>query len=103
MPQPTGFSPNDFMSGIEAMGGLGKRNKYSLSIFLDVDIKALNKRLKNSQKRPLLKDRNILTTLKELDKQRRKYYLNADIKIDTTSSPEITLLTFKKIFLSTYD
>ena len=32
MPQPTGFSPTDFMSGIEAMGGLGKRNKYSLSI-----------------------------------------------------------------------
>ena len=32
MPQPTGFSPTDFMSGVEAMGGLGKRNKYSLSI-----------------------------------------------------------------------
>ena len=32
MPQPTGFSPTDFMSGIEAMGGLSKRNKYSLSI-----------------------------------------------------------------------
>ena len=32
MPQPTGYSPTDFMSGIEAMGGLGKRNKYSLSI-----------------------------------------------------------------------
>ena len=28
----TGFSPTDFMGGIEAMGGLGKRNKYSLSI-----------------------------------------------------------------------
>ena len=32
MPQPTGFSPNEFMSSVEAMGGLGKRNKYSLSI-----------------------------------------------------------------------
>ena len=78
-------------------------NKQSFSVFLDVDINILNNRLKKSKNRPLLKDRNILTTLKELDKQRRKYYLNADIKIDTASSSEITLLTFKKIFLSTYD
>ena len=32
MPQPTGFSPTDFMSSVETMGGLGKRNKYSISI-----------------------------------------------------------------------
>ena len=32
MPQPTGFSPTDFMSGAEAMGGLSRRWKYSLSI-----------------------------------------------------------------------
>ena len=32
MPQPTGFSPSEFMSSVEAMGGLSKRNKYSLSI-----------------------------------------------------------------------
>ena len=32
MSLPTGFSPNEFMSSVEAMGGLGKRNKYSLSI-----------------------------------------------------------------------
>ena len=27
-----GFSPNEFMTKVEAMGGLGKRNKYSISI-----------------------------------------------------------------------
>ena len=32
MTRPTGFSPSDFMSEVETMGGLGKRNKYSLSI-----------------------------------------------------------------------
>ena len=32
MGQPTGFSPTDFMSSIEEMGGLSKRNKYTISI-----------------------------------------------------------------------
>ena len=32
MGQPTGFSPSEFMSSVEEMGGLSKRNKYSLSI-----------------------------------------------------------------------
>jgi len=77
-----------------------KLNKHSLSIFLDVDIKVLNKRLKNSQKRPLLKDRNILTTLKQLDTERRKYYLDADIKINNSDTLNKTFLIFKKIFSS---
>ena len=75
-------------------------NKQSLSIFLDVDINVLNIRLKESQKRPLLKDRNILTTLKQLDLQRRKYYLNADIKINNSGAFKRTFLIFKKIFSS---
>ncbi len=77
-----------------------KINKQSLSIFLNVDIKALSRRLKNSQKRPLLKDHNILTTLKQLDTERRKYYLNADIKIDNSGALDKTFLIFKKIFSS---
>jgi len=32
MPQPTGFSPADFMGGIEEMGGISRRWKYSVSI-----------------------------------------------------------------------
>ena len=75
-------------------------NKQSLSIFLDVDINVLNLRLEKSQKRPLLKDRNILTTLKQLDKQRRKHYLNANIIIDNSDTLNKTFLIFKKIFSS---
>ena len=32
MGRPTGFSPNEFMSSIEEMGGLSRRNRYSMSI-----------------------------------------------------------------------
>ena len=32
MGQPRGFSPTEFMSSIEEMGGLSKRNKYTISI-----------------------------------------------------------------------
>ncbi len=72
--------------------------KQSFSIFLDVKIDMLYKRLKNSKNRPLLKDANILTTLKQLDTKRRKHYLNADITIDNSYSLNKTFLTFKKIF-----
>ena len=73
-------------------------NKQSFSVFLDVDINLLNKRLKKSKNRPLLKDGNILTTLKQLDSERRKHYLNADITIDNSSSLSKAFLTFKKFF-----
>ena len=32
MGRPTGFSPNEFMSSIEEMGGLSRRNRYSMQI-----------------------------------------------------------------------
>ena len=32
MTRPTGFSPNEFMSSVEEMGGLSRRNRYSMSI-----------------------------------------------------------------------
>ena len=54
-------------------GTRDKINKQSFSIFLDVDISTLNKRLKNSKNRPLLKDGNILTILQQLDAERRKF------------------------------
>ena len=72
--------------------------KQSFSIFLDVKTDMLYKRLKNSKNRPLLKDTNILTTLKQLDTKRRKHYLNADIIIDNSYSLNKTFLTFNKIF-----
>ena len=72
--------------------------KQSFSVFLDVKTDMLYKRLKNSKNRPLLKDTNILTTLKQLDTKRRKHYLNADIIIDNSHSLNRTFLTFNKIF-----
>ena len=76
-----------------------KIKKHSFSIFLDVDIYILNKRLKKSKNRPLLKDGNILTILQQLDKQRRKFYTNADFTINNSSSVNAALLSFKKKFL----
>ena len=32
MTRPTGFSPTDFMNKVEEMGGLSRRNRYSMSI-----------------------------------------------------------------------
>ena len=58
----------------------------------------LIKRLKRSNKRPLLKDTNIEVTLKELDTQRRKYYLNADIRIRNANSINKTYLNFIEMF-----
>jgi len=76
-----------------------KIKKHSFSIFLDVDIYILNQRLKKSKNRPLLKDGNILTILQQLDKQRRKYYTNADFTINNSSSLNAAFLSFKNKFL----
>ena len=56
--------------------------KYSYSIFLKVDISVLSKRLKNSNKRPLLIDSNIEVKLSEIYKKREKFYNNANLIID---------------------
>ena len=61
-------------------------------MFLDVDFKELEKRLKRSHKRPLLKNMDINEKIKELDTERRKYYLLADIIIQNTTPID----TFKK-------
>jgi len=78
-----------------------KRKCYT--VFLDVDINVLIKRLNYSQNRPLLKDSNILTKINQLDQQRRKHYLNADLIIDNSDSISETLSTFKRIFFSLND
>ena len=66
------------------------KNK-SITIFLDVNLGELVKRLKKSTGRPLLKNVNIKEKVKELDSVRRKYYLRADIIINNTGiSPHKT-------------
>ena len=69
-----------------------------LTVFLDTDFKILQQRLKNSYKRPLLINENILEKLKELDNIRRKYYLLADIKINNYQNPANTVSIFLKEF-----
>ena len=70
----------------------------SVTVFLDVSLEKLEIRLSRSKNRPLLKNIDILSKLKELDTQRRKYYLNADIRIQNVNSVNKTYLNFIEMF-----
>ncbi|MDC0037781.1 shikimate kinase [Alphaproteobacteria bacterium] len=69
-----------------------------ITVFLDIDFEILQQRLKKSYKRPLLINENILQQLKKLDNIRRKYYLLADIKINSYESPANIVSIFLKEF-----
>ena len=56
--------------------------KNAISIWLDLDIETLNRRIKNNYKRPLLKKENNLVKLKELYTERKKIYELANHKIE---------------------
>lgn len=58
-----------------------------LTIFLDVKINTLVKRLQQSTKRPLLLGKDIHNKLIELDIVRRKFYLSADIALQNSENP----------------
>ena len=75
-----------------------KLKKKSLTLFLDVNLKELEKRLKRSFNRPLLKNIDINEKMKKLDTERRKYYLLADIIIQNTNNPIDTFKNFIKEF-----
>jgi len=72
----------------------------SLTVFLEVELRILNTRLLKSKNRPLLIDVNILSKIKELDLQRKKYFLNADLIINNSRSLNRTILDFNKLFSS---
>ena len=55
--------------------------KNTISIWLDVDIKTLNKRVKWNQKRPLLKEENNQKKLTEIYAERKDIYKLANHKI----------------------
>ena len=55
--------------------------KNAISIWLNVDIKTLNKRIKWNQKRPLLKEGNNQKKLAEIYTKRKDIYKLADHKI----------------------
>ena len=56
--------------------------KNAISVWLDVDIETLNKRVKKNYKRPLLKKENNQVKLKELYTERKKIYELANCKIE---------------------
>ena len=58
----------------------------------------LEKRLKKSTNRPLLKNVDLAEKVKELDIARRKYYLLSDIIIKNTNSPIDACKNFIKKF-----
>ena len=55
--------------------------KNAISVWLDVDINILNKRVKWSQKRPLLKKGNSKKILEKLYEERKEFYKQANYKI----------------------
>ena len=75
-----------------------KLKSNSITVFLDVNLTELNKRLAHSHKRPLIKNTNILSKLKELDTERRKYYLKADMRIHNVNSINESYLNLIEIF-----
>ena len=76
----------------------GKLKKNSITLFLEVSLLKLEKRLKKSINRPLLKNVDPAEKIKELDIARRKYYLLSDIIIQKTNSPIDTCKNFIKKF-----
>jgi len=54
----------------------------SLSIWLDLNLKALNKRIKWNKKRPLLDEKNSSNIVKQLFNKRKDFYALADYKIN---------------------
>ena len=77
--------------------------KKSITVFLDTSLKVLEKRLKKSVKRPLLKNVDIKRKLKELDFNRRKYYLQADIIIQNIDNPLNTYKNFINEFFKLHE
>jgi shikimate kinase len=55
--------------------------KDAISVWLDVDIDILNKRVKWSQKRPLLQEENNKKILEKLYEKRKEFYKQANYKI----------------------
>jgi len=67
-----------------------------LTVFLDVDFTVLAKRLIKSKRRPLINDTNIEDTIKELDADRRKFYLLADITLKNHLTTTDAIVEFRK-------
>ena len=69
----------------------------SISFWLDLNTKALIKRLKNSKKRPLLNQENLPLAVNKIYLERKKFYnqSNYRIKCNTISANEIIIKILK--------
>jgi len=77
--------------------------KNSLTVFLDVDLEILVRRLKKSNRRPLLQNININKKIINLDDQRRKYYLKSDIKLSNIKDINNTYKAFEQEITKLYE
>ena len=73
-----------------------KIEKNSFSIYLKVDVDILAKRLSNSIKRPLLKNKDKKNKLNEIYKERKKYYNDANLIIENNFNKKYVLENIKK-------
>ena len=81
-----------------------KLKEKSITVFLDVNLEKLQQRLEKSDNRPLLKNMNISKKIKELDTERRKYYLLADIRLENNNiAPLKTCKNLIKEFLNFHE
>ena len=82
------FMNKDIRKGVELS---------SVSFWLDLNTKALLKRLKNFKKRPLLNQENLPLTINKIYLERKKFYnqSNYRIKCNTISANEIILKIIK--------
>ena len=68
----------------------------SISFWLDVSAELLVKRLKKNKKRPLLRNKNLVETVKKIYLERKKTYSEADFKVKCNFlKPDVIV---KKIF-----
>ena len=82
------FMNKDIRKGVELS---------SVSFWLDLNTKALLKRLKNSKKRPLLNQGNLHETVNKIYLERKKFYNQANYRIrcNSISANEIILKILK--------
>ena len=82
--------------GITSIKTRNKIEKNSFSIYLKVDVDILVKRLSNSIKRPLLKNKDKKNKLNEIYKERKKYYNDANLIIENNFNKKYVLENIKK-------
>ena len=92
-------------NAVIALGGGAFMNKFirkevkqtAISFWLDLNLKSLLKRLKNSKKRPLLNQGNLYETMNKIYLERKKFYnrSNYRIKCNSINANEIILKIIK--------